>query len=56
MRLRPWLIASAGLNVILAAAWYIAHIQEDHPPLVHTPNLDLTARLTRTTRWCATST
>jgi len=48
MRLRPWFIASAGLNVILAAAWYIAHIQEDHSPLIHTPNLDLTARMTRT--------
>ncbi len=48
MRLRPWFIASAGLNVILAAAWYIAHIQEDHSPLVHTPNLDMTARMIRT--------
>jgi hypothetical protein len=48
MRLRPWFIASAGLNLILVAAWYIAHIQENHSPLVHTPNLDLTARMTRT--------
>jgi hypothetical protein len=48
MRLRPWLIASAGLNLILVAAWYIAHIQEDHSPPVHTPNLDMTARMTRT--------
>jgi hypothetical protein len=36
MRLRPWFIASLGLNVILVAAWYIAHIQEDHSPPVPT--------------------
>jgi len=48
MRLRPWFIASAGLNLILVAAWYIAHIQEDHSRPVHTPNLDLTARMIRT--------
>ena len=28
MRLRPWFIASIGLNFVLVAAWYIAHIQE----------------------------
>jgi hypothetical protein len=48
MRLRPWFIASIGLNFVLVAAWYIAHIQEDHSPLVHTPNLDLTPGLIRT--------
>jgi hypothetical protein len=48
MRLRPWFIASIGLNFLLVAAWYIAHIQEDHSPLVHTPNLDLTPGMTRT--------
>jgi len=48
MRLRPWFIASIGLNLILVAAWYIAHIQEDRSPPIHTPNLDLTPRMTRT--------
>ena len=48
MRLRPWFIASVGLNLILVAAWYIAHIQEDRSPPVHTPNLDLTARMIKT--------
>jgi hypothetical protein len=42
MRLRPWFIASMGLNVILVAAWYIAHIQEDHQPQVATPRLNFT--------------
>jgi len=40
MRLRPWFIASLGLNVILVAAWYIAHIQEDHSPPVPTRPYD----------------
>jgi hypothetical protein len=48
MRLRPWFIASVGLNVILLAAWYIAHIQEVHTPPVHTPNIDLTPRMIKT--------
>jgi hypothetical protein len=48
MRLRLWLIASLGLNVILASAWYIAHLQEDHPVMVQPPNPDLTVRTIRT--------
>jgi hypothetical protein len=48
MRLRPWFIASLGLNVILAAAWYIAHIQEAQLPIVRRPRLDLSARQTKT--------
>ena len=48
MRLRPWLIASLGLNVILASAWYIAHRQEGHPPILHPPPPDLTAPTIRT--------
>ena len=37
MRLRPWFIASIGLNFILLAAWYIAHIQEVQIPSVRPP-------------------
>ena len=40
MSLRPWLIVSLGLNFILVAAWYIAHIQEDHSPPVPTRPYD----------------
>jgi len=43
MRLRPWFIASLGLNLILVAAWYIAHIQEDHSPPVPTRPYDFAA-------------
>jgi hypothetical protein len=48
MRLRPWFIFSVGLNLILVAAWYIAHIQEDHFPQVPAPRFDFTARSVRT--------
>ncbi len=48
MRLRLWLIASLGLNVILASAWYVARLQEDRPAMVQPPNPDLTARTIRT--------
>jgi hypothetical protein len=48
MRLRPWFICSVGLNLILVAAWYIAHIQEDHFPQAPTPRFDFTARSVKT--------
>jgi hypothetical protein len=42
MRLRPWLIASIGLNLVIAEAWYFASLQEDLGPPVPAPNIDLT--------------
>jgi hypothetical protein len=48
MRLRPWFIASVGLNLLLVAAWYIAHIQEDHLPPVHMPAFDFSSPMTNT--------
>jgi len=48
MRLRPWLLASIGLNLILAAAWYIADLQEESFAPVPTRRLDLDARKVRT--------
>jgi hypothetical protein len=44
MRLRPWLIASFGLNLILAAAWYIADLQEDNFAPVPAPRVSFAAR------------
>jgi hypothetical protein len=48
MRLRPWLIASLGLNAILASAWYIAHIQEGRPSVIYAPSPGLTAPIIKT--------
>jgi hypothetical protein len=48
MRLRPWLIASIGLNLMLLAAWYIADLQETQPIRVPVERLDLALRRTRT--------
>jgi hypothetical protein len=42
MRLRPWFIASIGLNLILVAAWYTAHIQEDHEVPIPAPRPNFT--------------
>ena len=41
MRLRPWLLASIGLNLMLVAAWYIAELQEVQPVRIPTERLDL---------------
>ena len=48
MRLRPWFLASIGLNLILLAAWYIADLQEEKPIPVGRERLAMIARKTST--------
>jgi hypothetical protein len=48
MRLRPWLLASIGLNVMLAVAWYTAYLQEDRSPPIPADRRSLMAPRIRT--------